>query len=369
MYEDLCEKAKDFKSAEALLLYCISEEYLKRTDYILQHKDCLWFVEFELITLVASQESELLHWSQNWSFEGNSLLKEISKIAELTTGVMISKTNFPVLFSWMAKHVFSLPVHNALAERQFNIAELYLDPNMSEETNQAIQLFVQNVVHEKYDKKASNRTTAHSRQDYITKMASYLDTITPDLFKMAKNNIADQKKGTASIPAPLKPGEIAATKWKNLKEKSNDNVLTTISELEKAGRELEIKWQSSTQRDKYLEAERSFRPVYSEDIWSNKRVPSLRVICASKIRRYGHEIRIDELPRELQILVRYLPELTTNSTATTNIIRNIDSNKPDQRRGHGQQRVLPKWMTQTKPTSGGTENSQDVLHVEGGTVV
>ena len=116
MYEDLCKKAKDLKSAEALLLYCISKEYLKRTDYILQHKDCLWFVEFELITLVASQESELLHWSQNWSFEGNSLLKEISKIAELTTGVMISKTNFPVLLSWMAKHVFSLPVHNALAD-------------------------------------------------------------------------------------------------------------------------------------------------------------------------------------------------------------------------------------------------------------
>ena len=132
---------------------------------------------------------------------------------------------------------------------------------------------------------------------------------------------------------------------------------------------MEIKWQSSTQRDKYLEAERSFRPVYSEDIWSNERVPSLRVICASKIRCYGHEIRIDELPRELQILVQYLPELTTNSTATTNIIRNIDSNKPDQRRGHGQQRVLPKWMTQTKPTSGGTGNSQDVLHIEGGTVV
>ena len=148
----MCEKAKDFKSAEALLLYCISEEYLKRNDYILQHKDFLWFVEFELITLVALQESELLHWSQNWGFKGNSLLKEISKIAELTSGVMISKKNFPVLFNWMEKHVFSLPVHNALAERQFNIAELYLDPNMSEEANQAIQLFVQNVVHEKNDK-------------------------------------------------------------------------------------------------------------------------------------------------------------------------------------------------------------------------
>ena len=285
---------------------------MKRNDYILQHKYCLWFVEFELITLVASKESELLHWSQNWGFEGNSLLKEISKIAELTSGVMISKKNFPVLFNWMAKHVFSLPVHNALAERQFNITELYLDPNMSEETIQAIQLFVQNVVHEKTDKKATNRTTAHSRQDYITKMASYSDALTPDLIKMAKNNIVDQKRGTALNPAlnSLKPREITATKWKNLKEKSNDNVSTTTSELQKAGRELEIKWQSSTQRNKYLEAERSFRPVYSEDIRSNDRVPSLRVICASKIKRNGHEIRIDELPRELQILVRYLPGLS-----------------------------------------------------------
>ena len=94
-------------------------------------------------------------------------------------------------------------------------------------------------------------------------MASYSDTIIPDLFKMAKNNIADQKKGTALNPAPLNLGEIAATKWKKLKEKSNDKVSTTISELDKAGRELEIKWQSSTRRDKYLEAERSFRPVIS----------------------------------------------------------------------------------------------------------
>ena len=133
----------------------------------------------------------------------------------------------------MEKHVFPLPVHNALAERRLN-AELYLDPNMSEETNQAIQFFVQNVVHEKNDKKATNCTTAHSRQDYSLKWHHTLDTITPDLFKITKNNIADQKKGTALNPAPLKPGEIAATKWKNLKEKSNNNVLTTISELEKA---------------------------------------------------------------------------------------------------------------------------------------
>ena len=53
----------------------------------------------------------------------------------------------------MAKHVFSLPVHNALSERQFIVATLYLDPNMSGETNEAIQLFLQNVVHERMTEK------------------------------------------------------------------------------------------------------------------------------------------------------------------------------------------------------------------------
>ena len=60
----------------------------------------------------------------------------------MKTGVLISKESFPHLFDWNAKHVFSLPVHNALAERQCNIADPYLDPNLSEETNQATQLFV-----------------------------------------------------------------------------------------------------------------------------------------------------------------------------------------------------------------------------------
>ena len=47
---------------------------------------------------------------------------------------------------------------------------------------------------------------------------------------MVKNNIADQEKGTTLNPELLKTGEIAAAKWKNLKEKSNDNVSITISD-------------------------------------------------------------------------------------------------------------------------------------------
>ena len=70
------------------------------------------------------------------------------------------------------------------------------------------------------------------------------------------------------------------------------------------------------------------------------------------MRHYDHEIRTDELPCELQILVQYLSGLTANSRATTNFIITInDSNEPDQGQGHGRQRALPKLMKQTKPTS------------------
>ena len=60
----------------------------------------------------------------------------------MESGVFITKQLFPALFEWFARHIFALPVHNALAERQFNIATLYLDPNMSKESIKATQLFV-----------------------------------------------------------------------------------------------------------------------------------------------------------------------------------------------------------------------------------
>ena len=140
IFEHLIEEAKKFSSVELLLLYFISEEYLAKDDYLLNGAKSEWFLEFELLTLVSSQKSVLEHWSQNWGLHladhDGQLLNEIYHISEMKTGVQISKESFPHLFDWYAKHVFSLPVHNTLAERQFNIADLYLDPNMSEETNQ-----------------------------------------------------------------------------------------------------------------------------------------------------------------------------------------------------------------------------------------
>ena len=63
---------------------------------------------------------------------------------------------------------------------------------------------------------------------------------------------------------------------------------------------MEIKWKSKTLRDKGLEAERSFKLGFSDNVFGLRNdVPSLQVICVSEIPKYGDEINIDNLPMEL----------------------------------------------------------------------
>ena len=155
------------------------------------------------------------------------------------------------MYQWNARHIFSLPVHNALAERQFNIASLYLDPNMSEESGQSTQLFVQNIIHQKGVKKL--QTTRKSREEYKNRMIQYSETVNHDLIALAKYEINDQKAGRSDYPAPLKPQDLAAKRWKNLKEKPNAMEIT--EDLERQGRNLEVRWQSSNVRDKCYETE------------------------------------------------------------------------------------------------------------------
>ena len=210
IFEHLIEEAKKFSSVESLLLYSISEEYLAKDDYLLNRA----------------------HWSQNWGLHladhDGQLLKEIYHISEMNTGVLNSKESFPHLFDWHAKHV-----HNALAERQFNIADLYLDPNMSEETNQATQMFVQNIIHQRVDKANKSRTTAKTPDEYRSRMASHSNTITAALINQAKLNINDQKQGTAEHPAPLKVKDGMTEKWKDLKERPGAQ--QTLEQLESEG--------------------------------------------------------------------------------------------------------------------------------------
>ena len=82
-------------------------------------------------------------------------------------------------------------------------------------------------------------------------------------------------RGSVLSSAPLKATDVAAERWDSLKEKGDTCVL--IDNLEKQGRNLEVRWQSSTIRDKCYEAERSFKPTFAEDLFDK-----------DKVKRYVH---------------------------------------------------------------------------------
>ena len=168
-------KPKIFPTVETLLRHYFSQDYFNRSDYLLEKCNSKWALEFELTTLVSSQKSKLQHWAEKWDSLDPKILKEIARIGEMKNGILVTKELFPLLHEWKAKHIYSLPVHNALAERQFSITSSYLDPNMSEESIQATQLFVQNIIHKKGAKKL--RTTTKTREEYKTRMTAYTKTV------------------------------------------------------------------------------------------------------------------------------------------------------------------------------------------------
>ena len=94
-------------------------------------------------------------------------------------------------------------------------------------------------------------------------------------------------RGSVLTSTPLKVTDVAAERWDSLKEKEDTCVL--IDNLEEQGRNLEVTWQSFTIRDKCYEAEWSFKPTFAEDLFDKDKVKSLRVICASTIRRFGDQ--------------------------------------------------------------------------------
>ena len=78
-----------------------------------------------------------IKWASLWKLKEPQLLSEIKEIALSPQSSLISKEATPNLFEFYAKHIFSLPVNNVHAERQFNLSQLYLNDNMSELSKQA----------------------------------------------------------------------------------------------------------------------------------------------------------------------------------------------------------------------------------------
>eukprot|EP00117_Sycon_ciliatum_P031939 scpid98296/ scgid24885/ len=103
-----------------------------------------------------------------------------------------SRQTEPLLWNWCTMHIFALPVHNVLAERQFNLAAIYLSPNESEASKQSSHLFVQNILHASSSSPGGAVTRAY-RQASIGSMKAYCHSITPEIVEHAKKNIATRK--------------------------------------------------------------------------------------------------------------------------------------------------------------------------------
>ena len=95
--ESMVDEAQNFATVETLLLHYFSQDYFNRSDYLLEKCSSKWALEFELITLVSSQKSELQHWAEKWDSLDPKILKEIAQIGEMKARILVTKELFPLL--------------------------------------------------------------------------------------------------------------------------------------------------------------------------------------------------------------------------------------------------------------------------------
>ena len=122
----------------------------------------------------------LIKWATLWKLKELQFLGEIKEIALSPQGSLISKEATPNLFEFYAKNIFSLPVNNVLAERHFNLSQLYLNDNRSELSKQASATFVGNILH---SGKTNTRTTEVALEVREERMKEYAQLLTTTFCK------------------------------------------------------------------------------------------------------------------------------------------------------------------------------------------
>eukprot|EP00117_Sycon_ciliatum_P008661 scpid71423/ scgid1655/ len=134
------------------------------------------------------------------------LLVDIVEVAMMSGPSCPSASSQQYLWSWCAKHIFCLPVSNAIAERQFNIGSIYLSHNESEESKQASHLFVENVLHS--DRDGEDRVTSHHKEQMRERLARYTSTVTREKIKQAQGNLASRKASSSTAGRTLTTEEV-----------------------------------------------------------------------------------------------------------------------------------------------------------------
>ena len=161
--------------------------------------DAAWLDEFIILAYLAKQRDELCVWKDRWAMGDRDFLGDIAKIANSSHVCSPDSEQEPHLWSWCCKHIFPLPVSNTIAERQFNIASIYLSPTESEESKQSSHLFVENVLHNSMTATHGERVTAETRHQLREQMSQYCATVTPELLRKAQANLTSRKgSGTAA---------------------------------------------------------------------------------------------------------------------------------------------------------------------------
>ena len=255
-----------------------------------------------LHTLVCKDRTGLVKWAEIWNLKETKLLNDIKRVATSPQSSLISKEANPHLFEFYAKHIFSIPVNNVIAERQFNLSQLYLQNNMSELSKQASITFVENILH---SGKNNNRTTEAAREIHEERMKAYANMLTSDLLQEARKKLNAIRK--CENHGPLTAKDVYPKAWEA--RKLNSNTPSMIKSLKAEGRKLELQWKASTKGTSQLENLRSFRPTVITEIRTAGKVPSLMQLAATEVWSYGHELSMHDLPRECQFFVQNLPKI------------------------------------------------------------
>ena len=161
-----------------------------------------------LHTLVCKDRAGLVKWVEIWNLKEPKLLNDIKRVATSPQSSLISKEANPHLLEFYAKHIFSIPVNNVIAERQFNLSQLYLQNNMSELSKQASITFVENILH---SGKNNNRTTEAAREVHEERMKAYANMLTSDLLQEARKKLNTIRK--CENHGPLTAKDVYPKAW------------------------------------------------------------------------------------------------------------------------------------------------------------
>ena len=239
------------------------------------------------------------------------MLNKIEEIASSPQSSLISKEATPNLFEFYAKHIFSLPLNNVLAERQFNLLQLHLNDNKSELSKQATITFVKEILH---GGKTNTMPTKAASEIHEERMKKYTQMLTTDVLQEARKNLNKIRENCTH--GPLTAKDVYPRAW--VEKKVNNNLPETIQSLKADGRKLKLQWKASTKGTSTLEGQRSFNPTVIEEVTNTPdgQVPRFMQLAALKVWNYGEELPIYDLPREcklcLQNLTNVFQPLTTH---------------------------------------------------------